>query len=278
MLQNAFERPLLMEGAPRHRTHYEVLGVQPSASSAEIRTRFHALMEEEMQQEGGGDHSTMAMWSTCHAVLGDPWRRRDYDEGCSGKLCSLRTRASEALEAECAERAERKRVVFQAMDRQQRQELLQIVAKGAAKSQLAGSYKCQATEGSKSFVEIAQQKKVEMESMCKAQCAKIKEAKAKAAAREVKLTEVPVREDPFPFPQRSASSERVSAAIAGRVAELRVEARDTGRHQRQLLREAVARGAAKSSIPRPRSASRGPSEDVRRPPDLPVAAVPVGKA
>mmetsp|Transcript_80560 Transcript_80560/g.176677 ORF Transcript_80560/g.176677 Transcript_80560/m.176677 type:complete len:185 (-) Transcript_80560:30-584(-) len=132
------------------KSHYEVLGVPADASSAVIRTRFNALIELETQKEGGGEHTRIASLSTVYAVLSDPVRRRDYDEALTGRPSLLRSKIAERMDAQFAEKVQKRRAELQEQERLARAELKELVARGAAKAPLAGSHRVKGTsEGAK---------------------------------------------------------------------------------------------------------------------------------
>ncbi len=62
-------------------THYEVLGVAPSASEAEIKRAYRAQARRHHPDVAGADDAGRAMGAlnAAWAVLGDPVRRRAYD-------------------------------------------------------------------------------------------------------------------------------------------------------------------------------------------------------
>jgi curved DNA-binding protein CbpA len=59
-------------------THYEVLGVAPTASAAEIKRAYRDQARRHHPDLGGGD-DTMERLNRAWATLGDPARRRAYD-------------------------------------------------------------------------------------------------------------------------------------------------------------------------------------------------------
>ena len=59
-------------------THYEVLGVAPTASAEEIKAAFRRQAQLHHPDVGGGD-DTMERVNRAWATLGDPVRRRAYD-------------------------------------------------------------------------------------------------------------------------------------------------------------------------------------------------------
>ncbi len=60
--------------------HYEVLGVHPTASPAEVRRAYLALARRH-HPDAGGDAGTMRAVNEAWAILGDPARRAEYDRG-----------------------------------------------------------------------------------------------------------------------------------------------------------------------------------------------------
>jgi hypothetical protein len=60
-------------------THYDVLGVAPSAPIAEVRRAYLALARQHHPDRPGGDAATMRAVNDAWTVLGDPGRRATYD-------------------------------------------------------------------------------------------------------------------------------------------------------------------------------------------------------
>lgn len=62
-------------------THYDVLGVSPDASAAEIRASYRARARVHHPDRGGvdGEPASMAEINEAYRVLGDPGRRAVYD-------------------------------------------------------------------------------------------------------------------------------------------------------------------------------------------------------
>jgi hypothetical protein len=60
------------------RTHYDVLGVPPSATQAEVRAAYRAAARNH-HPDAGGDPGSMRALNRAWAVLGDPVRRAAYD-------------------------------------------------------------------------------------------------------------------------------------------------------------------------------------------------------
>jgi hypothetical protein len=68
----------------RQLTHYEVLGVRPDASAAELRRAYVALARRHHPDAPGGDERRMQSVTAAWAVLGDPARRAAYDVSLGG--------------------------------------------------------------------------------------------------------------------------------------------------------------------------------------------------
>jgi DnaJ domain len=60
-------------------THYEVLGVSPSASAAEIKQAYRLQARRHHPDVGGSGDAPMQALNQAWATLGDPARRRAYD-------------------------------------------------------------------------------------------------------------------------------------------------------------------------------------------------------
>jgi hypothetical protein len=61
-------------------THYEVLGVAPTASATEVRAAYRrAARDTHPDRHGAGSAERMARVNEAWRTLGDPARRRDYD-------------------------------------------------------------------------------------------------------------------------------------------------------------------------------------------------------
>jgi len=60
-------------------SHYDVLGVAPSADAATVRQAYVALAREHHPDRPGGDSARMRALNDAWAVLGDPLRRARYD-------------------------------------------------------------------------------------------------------------------------------------------------------------------------------------------------------
>lgn len=60
-------------------THYGTLGVDRTATPAEIKTAYRAKASEH-HPDRGGDHETMAALTVAYDTLGDEDRREAYDE------------------------------------------------------------------------------------------------------------------------------------------------------------------------------------------------------
>jgi hypothetical protein len=65
-------------------THYDVLGVSPSASAAEVRRAYVALARQHHPDRPGGDAATMRAVNEAWTVLGDPTSRARYDRSVGG--------------------------------------------------------------------------------------------------------------------------------------------------------------------------------------------------
>jgi hypothetical protein len=61
-------------------THYDVLGVAPSAPVAEVRRAYVALARQHHPDRLGGDAATMRAINEAWTVLSDPGRRARYDQ------------------------------------------------------------------------------------------------------------------------------------------------------------------------------------------------------
>ena len=70
-------------------TLYHVLGVSPSASARELRQAYYRRARENHPDRGGAG-AAMARLNAAWSVLGDPERRRRYDQG----LASARERSA----------------------------------------------------------------------------------------------------------------------------------------------------------------------------------------
>ena len=62
------------------RSHYETLGVVPTASAADIHAAYKRLARR-VHPDAGGDAAQMAALNEAHRVLSDPGRRANYDAG-----------------------------------------------------------------------------------------------------------------------------------------------------------------------------------------------------
>lgn len=67
-------------------THYDVLGVVPTAATADVRRAYLELARAHHPDRSGGDAATMRAVNAAWAVLGDPGRRAAYDRSLSGVL------------------------------------------------------------------------------------------------------------------------------------------------------------------------------------------------
>lgn len=75
-----------MARGPRGRglTHYEVLGVGPDASAAELRRAYVALARRHHPDAPGGDERRMQAVTAAWSVLGNAGRRAAYDLTLAG--------------------------------------------------------------------------------------------------------------------------------------------------------------------------------------------------
>lgn len=60
--------------------HYEVLGVKPDASAAEIKAAYRRLSKQHHPDRPGGDHNKMTQLTLAYRILSDPEKRKRYDE------------------------------------------------------------------------------------------------------------------------------------------------------------------------------------------------------
>lgn len=266
-IEAAYDRPLLMHSYHRWRSHYEMLGVDSNATAAGIHAKVNTLLEAEQRQEGGGDPAKLQALVEAHTVLGDPQKRRDYDEGLTGKPCPRPSpgveKLQERLNADLSERVEQRKQQAKTLERQRGEELQERIAKGAAKASL--SHMQLPDRGAvKTVQECLEEKKVVAETVNKAQAVKLKECKVRGASREPNnfiRAASPGREDQKPPLKKSASSERYDATIAEKVAQKKEEMQYESRAQRQHIKEACAR--AKTSVPRPTiSDDRRPLDEI----------------
>jgi len=65
-------------------THYEVLGIDPTASAADVRRAYLALARQH-HPDAGGEAATMQTINEAWAVLGDPGSRARYDRGVASE-------------------------------------------------------------------------------------------------------------------------------------------------------------------------------------------------
>ena len=71
----------MAEGAA---THYEVLGVPPTATQAALRDAYVVLARRHHPDVAGGDAARMRAINAAWATLGDPERRARYDRSLAG--------------------------------------------------------------------------------------------------------------------------------------------------------------------------------------------------
>jgi molecular chaperone DnaJ len=62
-------------------THYEVLGVAPTAATSEVREAYVRLARRHHPDRAGGDDEAMRAINDAWSILGDPTRRASYDRG-----------------------------------------------------------------------------------------------------------------------------------------------------------------------------------------------------
>ena len=65
-------------------THYEVLGVAPTAPTSEVRRAYVTLARQHHPDRSGGDADAMRAINDAWATLRDPDRRASYDRGLGG--------------------------------------------------------------------------------------------------------------------------------------------------------------------------------------------------
>lgn len=65
-------------------SHYEVLGVGPSADETALHEAYLALARRHHPDRAGGDASRMQVINEAWATLGDPVRRARYDRSLAG--------------------------------------------------------------------------------------------------------------------------------------------------------------------------------------------------
>jgi curved DNA-binding protein CbpA len=64
------------------RDHYEILGIEPTASAKEIRKAYHQLAfryHPDRNQKGEEAHKKMQEINEAYSILSDPIKRREYD-------------------------------------------------------------------------------------------------------------------------------------------------------------------------------------------------------
>src|SRR3954462_3765533 len=61
-------------------THYEVLGIEPTASAEQIQTAFRMRAKQvHPDLHDNGEHAQMATVNIAHEILSDPEKRKAYD-------------------------------------------------------------------------------------------------------------------------------------------------------------------------------------------------------
>lgn len=70
--------PLLLPRSPSSRDPYQVLGVASSASAAELKAAYRALVKQHHPDAGGDEHRILEL-NAAWEVLGDPERRAKHD-------------------------------------------------------------------------------------------------------------------------------------------------------------------------------------------------------
>jgi hypothetical protein len=70
-------------------THYEVLGVAPSATADQVRAAYRAAARDH-HPDAGGDAGRMQAVNAAWRVLGDPVRRAAYDRELDGRSARAR--------------------------------------------------------------------------------------------------------------------------------------------------------------------------------------------
>ncbi|NBP51016.1 MAG: J domain-containing protein [Actinobacteria bacterium] len=79
-------RPAAVDNRVPGRSHYEVLGVAPSASADEVRRAYRARIKQaHPDARGGRDDGESAAITEAWRVLSDPGRRLDYDRALRGE-------------------------------------------------------------------------------------------------------------------------------------------------------------------------------------------------
>ena len=83
---------------------YRVLGIAPTASAAEIKAAYRALVKQHHPDAGGYEHTILAL-NAAWEVLGDPQRRADHDRrhgSCSTTATAAVGRAARSASAQAA--------------------------------------------------------------------------------------------------------------------------------------------------------------------------------
>merc|ERR1712062_314453 len=98
-------RPLLMEDIPRREDHYSLLGLDESASVAEIKAQYEALSSS----KECSNTLTQQKLQVAFNILSDPWQRQAYDLKLNGKWRPVRNASMDRLQVELSEKVEQKR-------------------------------------------------------------------------------------------------------------------------------------------------------------------------
>ncbi|HEY8547571.1 MAG TPA: J domain-containing protein [Acidimicrobiales bacterium] len=76
------------------RDHYRVLGIPETASARDVTRAYRRLVRELHPDAGGGDPRRLQETIEAYRVLGDPDRRRAYDDARAGRAGRARARAT----------------------------------------------------------------------------------------------------------------------------------------------------------------------------------------